>query len=285
MIDYRMETFLTLCRTMNYRVTAEELSMTQPAVTQHIHFLERVYQCKLFTYQNRRLRKTAAAIQLETYGRSAAYNAQTIATQLSQSPQRTIRIGATKTIGDYVIAPQLARLLHESPHQVSLVVDNTQNLFQALHAMTLDVVLIEGYFDKAAYDFVLMRQENLVGICAQNHPFANQSVAMEDLFSQRLIVREPGSGTRAVFAQLLQAQNYGLDAFSSSACISSFEVIKTLVKANCGISFVYESIAQSDDALATFTLDSGMVHHEFNYVFLKNTPGQQWVNLIAGDSC
>ena len=43
MIDSRMETFLTLCRVMNYRKTAELLNMTQPAVTQHIHYLENHY--------------------------------------------------------------------------------------------------------------------------------------------------------------------------------------------------------------------------------------------------
>ena len=40
MIDYRVKTFLTLCNFMNYRKTAQVLNMTQPAVTQHIHFLE-----------------------------------------------------------------------------------------------------------------------------------------------------------------------------------------------------------------------------------------------------
>lgn len=41
MIDYRLETFLTLCRQMNYRRTAEEMNITQPAVTQHIQYLEK----------------------------------------------------------------------------------------------------------------------------------------------------------------------------------------------------------------------------------------------------
>lgn len=44
MIDYRIKTFLVLCDTMNYRKTAEILNMTQPAVTQHIHFLENEYK-------------------------------------------------------------------------------------------------------------------------------------------------------------------------------------------------------------------------------------------------
>ena len=48
MLDYRTETFLTLYEEMNYRRTAERLQMTQPGVTQHIHYLENYYGVKLF---------------------------------------------------------------------------------------------------------------------------------------------------------------------------------------------------------------------------------------------
>ena len=67
MIHTRMETFLTLCRLMNYRKTAEELNMTQPAVTQHIHYLEEYYGCKLFLYDRRSLKKTKEAELLKRY--------------------------------------------------------------------------------------------------------------------------------------------------------------------------------------------------------------------------
>ena len=47
MLDYRLYTFLILCETRNYTKAAEKLNMTQPAVTQHIQFLEDYYQVKL----------------------------------------------------------------------------------------------------------------------------------------------------------------------------------------------------------------------------------------------
>lgn len=48
MLDYRIDTFLTLCESMNYRKTAEILHISQPAVTQQIHYLENQYGQKLF---------------------------------------------------------------------------------------------------------------------------------------------------------------------------------------------------------------------------------------------
>ena len=62
MLDYRVSTFLTLYDEMNYRRTAERLNMTQPGVTQHIHYLENYYGVKLFEYNGRTLSRTKNAI-------------------------------------------------------------------------------------------------------------------------------------------------------------------------------------------------------------------------------
>ena len=67
MLDYRVHTFLTLYGEMNYRKTAEELNMTQPGVTQHIHYLENYYGVKLFEYDGRALRRTQNADRLKRY--------------------------------------------------------------------------------------------------------------------------------------------------------------------------------------------------------------------------
>ena len=81
-MDQRLETFLTVCATMNYRKAAERLHLTQPAVTKQIQALEALYGVRLFTYDSRKLRKTP---QGETHlrhqpalsGRGAAPCAQT----------------------------------------------------------------------------------------------------------------------------------------------------------------------------------------------------------------
>ena len=60
MQDFRVKTFLTVCRTLNYTRAAEELALTQPAVSQHITYLEREYGAKLFTYHRKKLELTPA---------------------------------------------------------------------------------------------------------------------------------------------------------------------------------------------------------------------------------
>ena len=103
MIDTRIETFLMLCRVMNYRKTAELLNMTQPAVTQHIHFLEEQYGCKLFSYDRRTLTMTKEAELLQKYAENVLYQEKKLKAELEHSDGVSLSIGATKTIGEYVI--------------------------------------------------------------------------------------------------------------------------------------------------------------------------------------
>lgn len=74
MLDPRLQTFLVLCDTMSYTRAAKQLCLTQLAVTQHIHYLEKHYGCKLVSYQGKVLRLTPAGERLREMVRSLSYN-------------------------------------------------------------------------------------------------------------------------------------------------------------------------------------------------------------------
>ena len=280
MLDSRIYTFLKLCDVMNYRITAEELNMTQPAVTQHIKFLENYYGCNFFKYSSRKLSKTPEGVLFEAYLRSADYNQATIKNKLSKKIKQAISIGATKTIGDYVITDNIIALLNSKDIDLSLYVDNTSNLLDALNHKKISLALIEGFFDKAHYEYKLLREEAFIGICAKNHPFAGKEVPIESLFDENLIIREEGSGTRAILEQILINNNHSLDSFKTTTCISSFEVIKKLVIYEAGISFVYNAVAKSDSKLMTFKIKNNHITREFNFVYLKNTDANKYISYF-----
>lgn len=280
MLDYRIYTFLKLCEEMNYRKTAEAMNITQPAVTQHIHYLENEYQCKLFTYTDRKLQQTAASKALENYAKSAVYNNLAFRNTLHSPDITKLRIGATKTIGDYLMPRKLSKLLSLKEWEVTFIVDNTRVLLEYLENATLDIALIEGFFDKNQYHSRLMKMEKLIGICNSSHSFANKIVPLESLFKHSLLLREEGSGTRAAFEQVLIQHNYSINSFSDKSFVSSFELIKKCTLNNGCISFVYESIALSDPNLATFTIEGIDMLHEFHYVCLKDTIAIEYMDLL-----
>lgn len=271
MLDYRISTFLTLCQQMNYRKTAEKLLMTQPAVTQHIHGLEQLYGCKLFHYEGKTLTKTAKAEALEVHARAMMATDLSFRKQIATDDVTPLSVGATKTIGDYVATELVMQWLQDARVSLHFTVDNTARLFEQLHAFALDFLMIEGYFDKSQYDYQLIQQEELVGICALDHPFAGKQVAVEDLFDQHLILRESGSGTRMVFERFLTEQNFSFAKFKKTSTISSFLLIQQAICRNLGVSFVYASIPAKNANLATFRIKNHPIFHELNYVFLKNS--------------
>lgn len=282
MLDYRIDTFLTLCESMNYRKTAEMLHISQPAVTQQIHYLENQYGQKLFVYENRRLVKTEAAAILEQYARAAKLQEKDLREKLESSPIHTLRIGATKTIGDYYLKEDIRRYLQSPDNALTLIVDNTEHLLRLLEENELDFAVVEGFFDKTRFDSILLRREPFVGICRKDHPFAGREVTMEELLQQTIIHREAGSGTRAILEQELRGYNESLQRFQRHICISSFNIILDLVKQGFGVSFVYNILADSDPGLAKFSIRGERVVREFNVVYLKYADMGEKIRLFFG---
>ena len=280
MLDYRIDTFLTLCECMNYRKTAEILHISQPAVTQQIHYLETQYGQKLFEYENRRLVKTEAAAVLEKYARAAKLQERDLREKLENKPIHSLRIGATKTIGDYYLKGHIRRYLTSPDNALTLLVDNTERLLRLLEENALDFAVVEGFFDKTRFDNILLRREPFVGICRRDHPFAGRKVTMEELLQETIIHREDGSGTRAILEQELRGYNESLQRFQRRICISSFNIILDLVKQGFGVSFVYNILADSDPELAKFSIRGESVVREFNVVYLKYADMNEKIKLF-----
>lgn len=279
MLDYKIKTFLTLCKTMNYRITAEKLNMSQPSVTQHIHLLEDYYNTKLFIYDKKKLYKTDSAILLENHLSSIVKNEEDLEKLMGHLNTKSIRLGATKTIGNYVINNKIVNLV-ANKYEVTFIIDNTKSLLNKLNNNELDILLIEGLFNKNQYDFKLFKKEQFVGICNPKHEFANKIIPLDQIFDQNLIIREAGSGTRLIFEQELLRNNFSIDNFKSINCISNFDLIKSLVKKDLGITFAYNAILKEEDNLATFTFKNNPIIREFNYVCLKHSRIEEFVKLF-----
>ena len=267
MLDYRIHTFLTLYDQMNYRKTAEKLNMTQPGVTQHIHYLEHFYGVKLFEYNGRQLSRTRPADQLKRYFDSARAEELALKESFVQTDRIHLRVGATKTIGEFVIVPAVRTFLSQENHCLDLTVDNTENLLAMLSLGELDFAVIEGVFDKEKYPHHLFKKERFLGICGRAHPFAGKTIPLEDAFRESLIVREKGSGTRMLLQQAVADRGYSLDSFRRCSSVSHFSVICELVARNHAITFAYEPVAHCREDLATFTVEDMQIQGEFNFIY------------------
>ncbi len=279
MLDYRLWTFLKLCEVKNYHVVAKSLNMTQPAVSQHIKSLESFYDKKLFIYEDKILKKTDFCEELEKHAKSLYYNDINFNKNFSEKEKgKKIHIGATKSIGEYVITDKICEIAKDDRYKLTYTVDNTKHLLNSIDNLEMDLAIIEGYFDKTKYGYELLRKEELLGICLPSCPLAGKSVEIEQLFNYHLIVREEGSGSRGIFENLLYSENFSIANFDRVTTVSNINIIKKLLDEK-SITFAYKSVV-TEDNLAFFTIKRHKILHEFNYVFLKNTTAIELIDIF-----
>ena len=101
-------------------------------------------------------------------------------------------------------------------------------------------------------------------------------ISVEELLKQTIVVREKGSGTRRIFEERLAAMGYELSDFYREVSISSFVVIKALVAAGIGISFMYQSVISKENGIGTFAVDGITEPHPFHVVYTRNTSARNY---------
>ena len=249
MLDFRVDTFIELCRTRNYTKTAENLHMTQPAVSQHIKYLEEFYGCKLFNYNKKVLTITEQGEALYKYLLTMSSDANKIREEIKNIDisKKNLHFGATFTIGEFIIPKIISEISNKYPEiNISFIIRDTSELLEELKKGNIDFAFIEGFFEKTEYENYLFSKERFVGICAANNPIATEITKFDDIVKERIILRENGSGTRDIFEKILYDNNLSLNDFNKKYEIENINIIKELVKENKGISFIYERAVEKE---------------------------------------
>lgn len=174
MLDYRTETFLTVCKTLNFTTAAKQLNITQPAVSQHIHFLEKQYNTILFNYKNKELSLTPSGQILYKHLLTMKNNEQALMNEINNitSNIETLSIGVTMTIGEYAIVDKLANFIQNHPEiNIHLHYGNTSNLLELLDHGQISMAIVEGNYPKENYSHIKYSTEDYIAVCATSHQF------------------------------------------------------------------------------------------------------------------
>lgn len=169
----------------------------------------------------------------------------------------------------------LSRLLIKYPEmKIHMSVANTKVLLERLNNGELDFIVVEGLFDKSEYDSTLFSLENFIPVCSPKSEFANREIGFKELTKCRLILRERGSGTREIFENILQENNYSLHAFEKMIEIGNMAAIKKMVSNGLGITFLFEVAGKKEieaGNLSVIHIPGFSEQREFNFVLLKNS--------------
>lgn len=277
MLDFRMDTLIAVCHYMNFTKASEKLNITQPAVSQHIRHLEADYGIKIFQYDGKKLKLTEEGKILLDAATTIKHDDLFLREQLKdlRREQRNLIFGTTLTIGEFVIPERLTAYLRKYPDtSIHMTVANTYQLLEKLNNGEIDFAIIEGYFTKSEYDYLQYSRENYIPVCGADYRLNGRCETVEDLPAERLIVREPGSGTREILERILGEKNITIQDFKNFVEISNMNAIKSLVQANCGITFLYEAAVKKEieeGTLKEIWLKDYHVTHDFTFVWRKGS--------------
>ncbi len=243
MADRRLQVFSAVAKLLSFTKAAETLHMTQPAVTFQVRQLEEYFNTRLFDRTHNRIALTQTGEVVKEYADRiiALYKEMDIQVRtLTGDVQGPLIVGASTTIGEYFIPGVVGA--YQSKFQdvrVRLNVANTNSIIHMVENNQIDVGIVEGPVNNKTLVTDVIWDDELVVICAPEHPLGKYRQVGADLIgSYPFIGREEGSGTREVIENWLTGQDRSIEELDIIMEFGSPESIKNAVAAGLGISIV-----------------------------------------------
>ena len=219
---------------------AERLCVSQPAVSRQVRELEQALGITLFDRIPKGVRLTDAGATLATYARRIfALEAEAGAAMADARGLRHghLSIGASLTIGEYLL-PAVLGAFHKTYPGIALDVQiaNTERVAQSVLDGAVQIGLTEGVDAEPRLLAEPFGEDEIVAVCEPGHALVQRGpVSLSELCAYGFVVREAGSGTRAVTEQALQERGLSLSVVMS---LGSTEAVKRAAAAGLGLAFV-----------------------------------------------
>ncbi len=284
MIDRTYFTFYMVARHKSFTKAAQSLYLTQPAVSQQIKALEEKHSVKLFLKEGKRIKLTPEGEVLYRYAKMIINATNSLQKDIINSSLLTklYHIGATLTIGEYLLPPLLGLYKKELPlYDITVEVANTNKIKNEIFENKLDLGLIEGTFDKNIFKHKLFMEDELILVAGIDSELAETGVITADqLPNIRLILREKGSGTRQAFENALIKEGFEAERIKPYMCIGSLTSIKSMVESNLGYTVISKLAVErelKDEKLKHIKINNFKITREFNFIYMKTGP-QKFIN-------
>ena len=239
-MDQILRVFVTVAEKKNFTRAAEELCMTQPAVSQYIQTLERSVGARLLERSNKFVRLTRAGEivyyhAVEILGLHTRMHS--LVDDLLHTARGTLSIGASYTFGEYVL-PHIIAALHKQYPLVKpvITIGNTRDIADLAVKRKIDAGIIEGPLKNDQITVEPFAEDSMYIICSPSHYLAKQpQVTLAGLAEELWIIREAGSGTREATERMFEGLR-----LSPENCMEfgSTQIIKEAVEAGLGVSLL-----------------------------------------------
>ncbi|MFI3262154.1 MAG: LysR substrate-binding domain-containing protein [Rikenellaceae bacterium] len=288
MTDFRLLVFITVAKNMSFTKAANELNISQPAISKHINELENIYGVQLFDrFKN--------GVTLTKQGKVFLGLAQEISQKykdlefemniLSNNHTGELVIGASTTIAQYILPRIIAQYMKRFPEvKLSLISGNTAQIEQYILENKVDIGFVEGLSHKKEFHYTVFSRDELVLVTTIKNKV--KDVDVDTLKTLPLILRENGSGTLEVIKNVLKDNSVSFNELNVLIQLGSSEAIKRYVLesnsyAILSVTAIFEELKHS--TLQIVDIDNVVFERDFSYITkvgVKNRLAEDFTNFV-----
>lgn len=276
-MDYRDEVFLLVAENLSFSRAAEDLFISQPAVTKHIKELESRLNIALFERKGNKIYLTKAGKLIYTCLKKIKQEYQEMEFELGRlndTFKGILRIGASSTISQYIIPKVIAAFHKRYPKiDLHLLNGNSFEMEQKLFENEIDLALVENVSSQSSIKYIDFLDDEIVIVTGSNSVYAKKKIlSADDLQTLPVVLREKGSGTLEVIQKALSKYNIPIDKLNILIHLGSTEAIKNFLCDFDGIALVSVNSIEKELRLKEITkleLKGIRLHRKFRIALMQ----------------
>ncbi|WP_261497473.1 LysR family transcriptional regulator [Albidovulum sediminis] len=244
----QLRIFVAVAEREHMTRAAVALNLTQSAASAAIAALEDRHVVHLFDRIGRRIVLTPTGREFLAEARAVLARADTavrVLNDLAGATRGTLRLAASQTVGNYWLPPLMQRFREDYPGiTLTLTIGNTAQVTAAVANLSADLGFVEGSVDNFALSSSTIPGDRLALVVAPGHPWTQRPPLGREISASPWVLREPGSGTRALFEDVVQRAGVPIGKIVMSLELPSNEAVRAAVTAGAGASLLSVLVVQ-----------------------------------------
>jgi LysR family transcriptional regulator, transcriptional activator of the cysJI operon len=289
-----LKVFYVVAKGNSFSETAKILHLSQPSISLQIQQLESTLATKLFERTTKRISLTPTGELLYKYAEkilNLVHETKKEISLLSESIHGDLIIGASLTIGGYILPYILGRYQKEFPNvKLILKLDNSQQVIEKLSNQEIHVGFIESLKIYPDVQQIPFMEDELVIITSPGlyhlSDYGKVDITPDELFSLPMIMREQGSGTRQVVEESLRRFQLDPSKLNIILELENTEAIKSAVESGLGISIISKSAIKKElqlGVLQEVSIRGIRLKRKFTFIYNEETltlPSESFFSFI-----
>ena len=277
-IDLKAISLLKVAEYEIFTKAAKELCISQPAISNHIKAVEEELGFKIFERGTSGIHLTEKGAIVIKYISQMNSIAESLKQALASDKlsATALRVGITHTVESSLVVDAIAKYLNKSTPGVSIRITSgtSKSLYKQLKNGEIDFIIMEGSYNDPDLNNVMLGTDSLVLVTSpSNHLASKNTVTLDEMKEENLIMRLPDSNTMKTFANALKERSKSLSDFNIILEIDNIATIKDLIRRDFGVSILAKSVCQDEvrkGKLAILNIENISMVREMNLVYPRD---------------